>query len=95
MKLKLQALGISKRTILLHKRASQRRLLRSDYEIKHRTLYGYKQATAVFMGPSVDLRIKPPDAGIPMLRTKFEVKAAEHNYDHTVTPGSIRHTSMV
>ena len=31
------------------------------------------------MGSSVDLRIKTPDVKIPLLQTKYEVKATEHN----------------
>ena len=31
------------------------------------------------MGPAVDLRIKTLDVGIPMLHTKFEVRAAIHS----------------
>ena len=34
------------------------------------------------MGPAIDSRIKPPDVGIPMLHTEFEVKEAEHNSHH-------------
>jgi len=33
----------------------------------------------MFMGPAVDLRIKPLDVKIPMLQTKSEVKEAKHN----------------
>ena len=31
------------------------------------------------MDPTLDLRIKPPDAGIPMLQTKYEIMKVEHN----------------
>jgi len=30
------------------------------------------------MGPTVDSRIKTPDAGIPLLQSNSEVRAAEH-----------------
>jgi hypothetical protein len=33
----------------------------------------------VFKGYAVDLRITPPDVGIPMLQIKIEVMAVEHN----------------
>jgi hypothetical protein len=32
------------------------------------------------MGPTIDLRIKTPDVGMPMLHTKFEVKETKHNF---------------
>ena len=31
------------------------------------------------MGLTVDMRIKAPDAIIPLLQTRFEVKTIEHN----------------
>jgi hypothetical protein len=31
------------------------------------------------MGPAVDSRIKTPDAGIPLLQSESEVRAAEHS----------------
>ena len=31
------------------------------------------------MGPAVDLRIKTPDTGIPVLQSESEVRAAEHS----------------
>jgi hypothetical protein len=31
------------------------------------------------MGTTIDSRMKPPHVGIPMLQTKYEVKAIEHN----------------
>ena len=31
------------------------------------------------MGTVADSRTKPPDVGIPMLQTEFEVKTTEHN----------------
>ena len=34
----------------------------------------------MFIGLVIDLRIKTPDARIPLLLTEFEVKAIEHNH---------------
>jgi hypothetical protein len=31
------------------------------------------------MGPTLDSRIKPPDVGISMLQTEYEVEVVEHN----------------
>jgi hypothetical protein len=33
----------------------------------------------MFMGLAIGLRIKPPDAGISVLQTKFETRTNEHN----------------
>jgi hypothetical protein len=47
-------------------------------QIKHHvTLLG---SWVVFMGPTIDLRIKTPDVGMPVLHTKFEVKETKHNF---------------
>lgn len=32
----------------------------------------------MFIGPTIDLRIKSPDVGIPLLQTKFRVMVVEH-----------------
>ena len=32
------------------------------------------------MGPTMILRIKTPDVGIPMLHIEYEVMAVKHNY---------------
>lgn len=61
----------SKVTLVLHSKILNVWLLQR--------LHNITQLMSCVIGPAIDSRIKPPDAGIPVLQTELEGRAAEHS----------------